>query len=110
MKNLFAELPTNTSREIFERLAEGKQFHLERIVSRGHTTPPGEWLTQDQDEWVVLLKGSAQLLFHGENKTISLGPGDYLLIPAHTRHRVEWTPTDQETVWLAIHFDRNSAE
>jgi cupin 2 domain-containing protein len=31
-------------------------------------------------------------------------PGDYVHIPAHQRHRVEWTEPDQKTVWLALHY------
>jgi len=30
-------------------------------------------------------------------------PGDWIEIPPHVRHRVEWTETDEPTVWLAIH-------
>ena len=31
-------------------------------------------------------------------------PGDHVHIPAHTRHRVEWTDGREPTVWLAIHY------
>ncbi len=75
---------------------------VERIVSRGHSSPPGFWYDQTDNEWVILLSGSARLLFQGERDPISLGPGDYLDIPAHKRHRVEWTDPDQDTVWLAV--------
>jgi cupin 2 domain-containing protein len=30
-------------------------------------------------------------------------PGDYVNLPAHCRHRVEWTDPERETVWLALH-------
>jgi cupin 2 domain-containing protein len=33
-----------------------------------------------------------------------LQPGDYVHIPAHRRHRVEWTEVGQTTVWLALHY------
>jgi cupin 2 domain-containing protein len=36
-----------------------------------------------------------------------LTAGDYLLIPSHTLHRVEWTPPDIITVWLAIHLHKH---
>ena len=29
----------------------------------------------------------------------ALNPGDFVNIPAHTRHRVEWTDEKQSTVW-----------
>jgi cupin 2 domain-containing protein len=73
-------------------------------VSRGHTSPEGFWYDQEEHEWILLLKGGAILLFENQQCSISLGPGDYLDIPAHIRHRVEWTDPDQETVWLAVHY------
>jgi cupin 2 domain-containing protein len=42
--------------------------------------------------------------FEGQEAAQVLGPGDHLRIPAHCRHRVEWTDARQETVWLALHF------
>ena len=77
---------------------------LERIVSTGQATPKGIWYDQDKSEWVVLLKGSAGLLFEGEDSVHTLAPGDSMLIPAHARHRVEWTDPDRPTVWLALHY------
>ena len=43
-------------------------------------------------------------MFEGDAKVIVLNPGDYINIPSHTRHRVEWTEPDTETVWLAVHY------
>ena len=105
IKNLFAQIPPDHGQEFFEKLAEGDGFQLERIVSRGQSTPPGEWLEQDRHEWVVLLGGGARLQFQGEAEPVALAPGDYVLIPAHQRHRVEWTAPGQDTVWLALHYD-----
>jgi cupin 2 domain-containing protein len=42
--------------------------------------------------------------FEGESQPRELKPGDYLLIPAHCRHRVAWTSSDEPSVWLAVHF------
>lgn len=83
-------------------------FKLERIVSAGHSTPEGEWYDQDRDEWVILLTGSAGLSFEGEDGIRAMKPGDYVLIPAHTRHRVEWTDRHEKTVWLVLHIDCKS--
>ena len=105
MTNLFADLPESLSDELFEELVVHKSFKLERIVSTGHVTVPGEWCDQDRDEWVVLLRGAARLRFEADNRMEELRPGDYVQIPAHCRHRVEWTTPDQPTVWLALHFD-----
>ncbi len=77
---------------------------MERIVSLGQQTPPGEWYDQSDDEWVLLLSGAARLLIEGESQASALQPGDCLLLPAHVRHRVEWTDPAQPTVWLAFHF------
>ena len=84
-------------------LATGN-FRLERIVSNGQATPPGEWYDQDTHEWVALLSGGAGLRFEDEAEPRVLRPGDYLLIPAHRRHRVEWTDPGTPTVWLALHY------
>ena len=102
--SLYAQLPDVMPHEMFEELAQGGSFRLERIVSLGHVTAPGEWYDQDVDEWVVLLAGSARLVFADEIGHRNLKPGDWLLIPAHRRHRVEWTDPTCHTVWLALHF------
>jgi cupin 2 domain-containing protein len=103
MDNLFDGIPSEISTEIFAVLLETKNFWLERIVSGGQATPPGEWYDQDSHEWVVLLTGGAGLRFEDEPEPRVLHPGDYLLISAHRRHRVEWTDSAQPTVWLALH-------
>jgi cupin 2 domain-containing protein len=103
--NLFAAIPEALAEELFEVLLERPGFKLERIVSAGHTTPPGQWYDQERDEWVVLLSGSAALLFEGEAEPRELAPGDYVFIPAHRRHRVERTHPTTKTVWLALHCE-----
>ncbi len=103
LKNILSELPVSTN-EIFETLLEKPGLKLERIISSGQATPEGEWYDQEQDEWVLLLTGSAALLIEGEHAPHRLIPGDYLHLPAHCRHRVEQTDTLVKTVWLALHF------
>jgi len=107
--NLFSIIPGEIPQEITEVLLRTPEFHLERIVSSGQATPPGEWYDQDTHEWVVLLSGAAGLLFAGEDRVRVLRPGDYVLIPAHCRHRVAWTDPEEKTVWLALHY-RDEAE
>jgi cupin 2 domain-containing protein len=104
IKNIFENVPEECKTEIFEILFEDKGFKLERIISEGQATPPGQWYDQDWDEWVVLLKGGAGILFEGDGVPIALKPGDYIHIPAHKKHRVEWTDPHEKTIWLAIHF------
>lgn len=103
VRNLFEAIPQQLPEELFEPLLQREGIRLERIVSHGHTTPPGEWYDQPQDEWVVLLSGSATLQFDsGESR--HLRPGDYLLLPARCRHRVAATDPQQPSVWLALHL------
>ncbi|MCG8543778.1 MAG: cupin domain-containing protein, partial [Alphaproteobacteria bacterium] len=83
---------------------------LERILSTGHATPAGEWYDQPRAEWVVVLRGRAGLRFEDEETVRTLNPGDHLLIPAHARHRVEWTSDTEPTVWLALHLPMPTGE
>jgi cupin 2 domain-containing protein len=67
-------------------------------------SPEGFWYDQDEAEWVVVLKGEAKLLFEDDHEPITMRPGDHVLIPAHRKHRVEWTTPDEPTVWLAVFY------
>jgi cupin 2 domain-containing protein len=102
--NLFAGIPAVLSEEVIEPLVQAGSFRLERIVSAGQATPPGLWYDQARDEWVILLTGSAGLLFESESAPLVLHPGDHVVIPAHRRHRVEWTDSTEKTIWLALHY------
>lgn len=100
--NLF-KLPESLPREeIFEPLIPDRGVLIERIVSTGQSTPEGEWYDQERDEWVVLLRGGAILAFE-DGRMFRLGPGDYVFIPAHERHRVEHTNSRYPCIWLAVH-------
>ena len=104
LHNLYDNIPTQMPEELFTDIFKTKTFRLERIVSQGHASPEGFWYDQDQNEWVMVLEGAARIRFEGRTDAVELRPGDYLTIPAHKRHQVEWTAPDQRTVWLAIHF------
>ena len=102
--NLFAGIDEEKrDEELLTTLAERPGGRIERIVSTGQASPPGFWYDQDWGEWVVLLSGAARLHFADEAEARRLAPGDWVDIPAHCRHRVEWTDPDQPTVWLAVH-------
>jgi cupin 2 domain-containing protein len=103
MNNLFLDIPSDRFAELFDTLAETGAVRIERIVSRGHVTPAGQWYDQDRHEWVLLLKGAARLAF-ADGREVALAPGDWLEIPARQRHRVAWTDPAQDTVWLAVHY------
>ena len=102
--NLFASLPSSLPAELIDVLVESGHVRIERIVSRGHATPTGEWYDEDRREWVVVLRGSAGLKFDDESDVRVLKPGDHVNIAAHRRHRVEWTDTNEPTVWLAVFY------
>jgi cupin 2 domain-containing protein len=104
MKNIFADIPDAIPEEIFETIIEKESFRLERIVSDGQLTPEDEWYDEDENEWFILLKGSAGLLLEGDKEPLDLKPGDYINLPAHRRHKVVWTDIDEKTIWLALHY------
>ncbi len=98
--NLFSALPPPAGAEVFQTLFADPACRVERIVSHGHASAPGDWYDQDGDEWVLLLAGAAALRFEGGDE-VELKAGDWITIPAHRRHRVEATSTD--ALWLAVH-------
>lgn len=96
-----AETPAPDGREIFETLLTGPgELLVERIVSHGQTTAPGQWYDQDRDEWVMVLEGRARLSLAG-GREATLEAGDWLWLPKHCRHRVEYASSP--CVWLAVH-------
>jgi cupin 2 domain-containing protein len=104
IRNIFSGMQKQASEEILETIIQTHKFKIERIISRGQATTEGEWYDQDKNEWVLVLKGNAGLLFEGDNETVVMKTGDYINIPAHQKHRVEWTDPEEETIWLAIHY------
>lgn len=104
--NLWADIPASLPAERFDHLLQFETCRLERIVSIGHVTPPGEWYDQNEGEWVVLLQGQARLRFADDDRERVLNSGDYLWIPAHCRHRVEWTSQRPPAIWLAFHVGK----
>jgi cupin 2 domain-containing protein len=101
--NLFADLPRHLPEEMVTTLLDAANVRIERIVFHGHASPSGFWFDQDQHEWVVVLKGAARLRF--EDETVEMKPGDFMNIPAHRKHRVEWTTPDEPTIWLAVFWN-----
>src|SRR5690606_3296875 len=99
--NLLHHLPTALREEFIQTLVSAKDTRIERIVSKGHCSPPDFWYDQDEHEWVLLLTGAARLQFADLERVVHLTPGTHVTIAAHERHRVEWTTEETETVWLA---------
>ncbi|MGF1546851.1 MAG: phosphoribosylaminoimidazole carboxylase [Thiotrichales bacterium] len=91
--------------EHFDTLYSQPGVRIERILSWGQASPPGFWYDQPHAEWVALLQGAARLRFADEADARPLVPGNFVLIAAHRRHRVDWTDPHQTTIWLAVHLD-----
>ena len=105
VKNLFQDIPSSLPTEVIETIAGSDSVRIERIISRGHAGAAHAWYDQDTHEFVVLLQGQARLQFAEDDTLVTLKPGDYLNIPAHQRHRVDWTDPEHDTVWLTVHHE-----
>ena len=102
LTNIFAGIPESLPDELIEEIVKTEKVRIEKIVSRGHVST--EWYDQDNDEFVLLVKGEAKLRFEDGDRIVHMKAGDYLIITAHERHIVEWTTPDEDTVWLAVHY------
>ena len=100
--NLFQLPNTLNKEELFETILKNQNLTVERIISTGQTSPAGFYYDQPQDEWVLVLQGEAILSFE-DNKAIKLIAGDFFLLSAHQKHRVDYTSSEPPCIWLAIH-------
>ena len=103
MNNILDSIPKDLSNELFEDLVSSDKVKIERIISKGHTSPDFGWYDQEQSEWVIIIAGSAVIGFD-DKPSVTLNAGDYLNIPAHQKHKVAWTDPNVETIWLAVHY------
>ena len=101
IKNIYAETDTAAAAEQFVTLFKNDSVKIERIVSHAHASPADFWYDQLEDEWVIVLRGSAVLEFI-DGDVVEMNEGDYLVIPRGVRHRV--ARTGEKTVWLAVHL------
>lgn len=102
MDNIFENLPANKGNEVFQDILKNNTVRIERIVSFGPESNDGKWYNQNEDEWVILLKGAAKIIF--ENNELNLNAGDYLFIEKNKKHKVEITEENSETIWLAFFY------
>lgn len=103
IKNIFVDFPDKQGSENLEILLSNPVFKMEKIISQGHVSPENFWYDQDKNEFVLLISGSARISFEN-NYTIEIKPGDYFIIPAHKKHRVDFTKPEENTIWLTLHF------
>ena len=102
--NLLRDLPDARAGEITQLILAAPGVRIERSVSLGQASPPGFWYDQAEAEWVLLLAGAARVRFADEAEARLIGPGDWIEIAPHRRHRVDWTDPAQPTVWLAVFY------
>lgn len=103
LSNILKNIPSAVKNEINEILLDSEHFRLERIISKGQFSAENFWYDQDENEWVMVLKGKAKLKFEDE-EILEMETGDYINIPAHKKHKVVWTSPDEETIWLAVFY------
>ncbi len=96
--NLYEHAASPVIGERFETLLKHKNLAIERICS-SIEIPQCQYV-QTQDEWVLLVQGTAEIEIDG--KTESLKPGDYVFLPANTPHCVK--KVSQGALWLAVHL------
>jgi cupin 2 domain-containing protein len=101
-KNIFTCPETGDAQELFDVIATMVDARIEKIITWKPYSCPGKWYDQDKDEWVILLRGNAQIEI-GDQGLIELSSGDYIFLPAHCLHRVTRTSTDPGCIWLAVH-------
>ena len=100
IENLLQIAPASSRGEEVRNLLECEEVRLEHIISQGEGSPEGFWYEQEQDEWVLLLAGTATLEF-SEDRALLLRAGDALTLPAGMKHRVAACSPDAR--WLALH-------
>ncbi len=102
--NFYRGVGAPVAGERFEVLLECRNLVVERIVSSSKI--PSVEYVQEQDEWVLLVGGEAELLV--EEKKISLVAGDYLFLPARVPHSV--LRVSEGALWLAVHLHQGGEE
>ena len=101
--NIFNAIPNTFAEELLEDIVKSGDVRIERILSKGHSSPEQGWYDQDENEWVIVLQGQGTLTFE-DGSSVTLAAGDYINIPAHKKHKVSWTDPDTVTVWLAVFY------
>lgn len=99
MNNLFEIPQKKSSEEWVEMLAQTGGFRIEKIVSTGQTS---RWYDQQEDEWVCVVEGEAELKFE-QGDTVRLRRGEHVMIPRRTKHRVSYT--SDPCIWLCVFGD-----
>lgn len=103
MDNIFSQFPTQLNEEVFSDLLKTDTVRIEKIISKGHSSPETGWYDQDEHEWVIVLEGNG-IVEYDNGQRFDLKKGDYLNIPSHQKHKVVWTDPEKVTLWLAVFY------
>ena len=99
LRNVFEDCsPPGGGGERSDVLLAHKNLVVERIVSSANISP--NRYVQPQDEWVILVRGEAELEVAGE--VVVLKCGDHLFLPSGTVHIVK--SASEGAMWLAVHL------
>lgn len=95
--NLFDDLrPARGER--FDTLLEHRRGRIVRIQGG---VDSAKAFVQDDDEFVVLVRGEATLEVQGES--LQLEAGDHVFVPKKTPHSL--LRSSDDALWLAVHLD-----
>lgn len=106
MMNIYDVSKKSEGEERVDTLFNQSSIRIERIISSGETSG---WYDQIEDEWVLLIDGTAVLEVMEKNDTeterITLVRGDSYFIPAGTKHRVVSTSVQPHCIWLCVFIE-----
>jgi len=105
-KNIFRNVGAHLKEELVGiLLSTGTIVRLEEVTSPKSDTQ-SKIYDQDEDEFVMVVKGYAELEFEEDGRwnKVDMRDGDYTTIPAHLRHRV--VRTEEGTTWLALFYKK----
>jgi cupin 2 domain-containing protein len=100
--NLFSDTSPPCEGERFQTLLAREGLVIERIVSSSRIA--STMCMQEQDEWVVLLRGQAVLDVDGQR--VPMDSADYVFLPSKTPHTVQ--SVSDGALWLAVHLHPRS--
>jgi len=106
IENIFKDIKIDKNNEQFFDLLKTENIRIEKIVSNGQTSPKDFWYDQDENEFVIVLKGEAilEIKQNIDTKEYYLKEGDFLEIKSNVNHRVKYTSLDKPTIWLAVFY------
>ena len=89
---------------VIETLFENTDIKIDRVTAQGQITPPGEFPNEPSYEFIHLLKGHLVLEYKGQGDKVSLKAGDYAIKTPDQKTRADFTPIDEQTVWLKVSY------